>query len=141
MTLLYLLWINLSDFQSKFYCKHKKSIFFIDLLQRYIQPVCLPSGSLLQKDFTGKLPVVLGWGTTHYGGEEVSTLRGVSLPVWTRSDCDHAYFQPITEVFLCAGFAEGGRDACQGDSGGPLVLYEEDLQRWVLLGIVSFGNR
>jgi len=107
----------------------------------YIQPVCLPSGSLLTRDYTGELPVVLGWGTTYYGGEEVSKLRGVALPVWTRSDCDNSYFQPITEVFLCAGFAEGGRDACQGDSGGPLVLYEKQLQRYILLGIVSFGNR
>ena len=108
---------------------------------RYIQPICLPSGPLLTVDYTGSLPVVLGWGTTYYGGEEVSRLRGVALPVWTRSDCDNSYFQPITEVFICAGFAEGGRDACQGDSGGPLVLYEPRLQRYVLLGIVSFGNR
>ena len=108
---------------------------------RYIQPICLPSGGLINRDFTGSLPVVLGWGTTYYGGEEVNILRGVALPVWTRSDCDQAYFQPITQVFLCAGFADGGRDACQGDSGGPLVLYDEIEQRWVLLGIVSFGNR
>ena len=42
-------------------------------------------------------------------GEEVSRLRGVALPVWTRSDCDNSYFQPITEVFICAGYAEGGK--------------------------------
>jgi len=66
---------------------------------------------------TGALPVALGWGTTHYGGQEVSNLRAVALPVWTNKDCDEAYFQPITDIFLCAGFAEGGRDACQGDSG------------------------
>ena len=101
----------------------------------------MPSGGLINRDFTGSLPVVLGWGTTYYGGEEVNILRGVALPVWTRSDCDQAYFQPITQVFLCAGFADGGRDACQGDSGGPLVLYDDIEQRWVLLGIVSFGNR
>ena len=83
----------------------------------------------------------LGWGSTYYGGDEVSRLNQVSLPVWTQKDCDDAYFQPITEVFLCAGFSEGGRDACQGDSGGPLILYDENVHRYVLVGVVSFGNR
>lgn len=69
------------------------------------------------RDLTNAFPVALGWGTTYYGGEEVSELRAVALPVWTNQDCDNAYFQPITEVFLCAGFADGGKDACQGDSG------------------------
>ena len=65
--------------------------------------------------------MALGWGTTYYDGEEVSVLRGVPLPVWTNEDCDKAYFQPVTEVFLCAGYADGGRDACQ-------VTSKTDLQ-------------
>eukprot|EP00096_Caligus_rogercresseyi_P010161 TRINITY_DN3602_c0_g1_i1.p1 TRINITY_DN3602_c0_g1~~TRINITY_DN3602_c0_g1_i1.p1 ORF type:complete len:457 (-),score=92.04 TRINITY_DN3602_c0_g1_i1:168-1538(-) len=107
----------------------------------YIQPICLPRGSLRGEDFLGTLPVALGWGATHYRGKEVNKLRGVALPVWNNKDCDAAYFQPITEVFLCAGYASGGRDACQGDSGGPLMLYSQKLKAWTLIGVVSFGNR
>ncbi len=108
---------------------------------RYIQPICLPLGPNLDRDFMGTLPVALGWGTTYYGGEEVPRLRGVPLPVWDNPRCDDAYFQPITDVFLCAGYADGGRDACQGDSGGPLMLYDQNTQSWMLIGVVSFGNR
>ena len=63
---------------------------------RHIQPICLPLGSNLKRDYVGTLPVALGWGTTYYGGEEVAKLRSVPLPVWTNGDCDDAYFQPIT---------------------------------------------
>ena len=95
--------------------------------------MCLPTGRYSQESFTHTLPMALGWGTTYYDGEEVNILRGVPLPVWTNEDCDQAYFQPITEVFLCAGYADGGRDACQGDSGGPLMLYDEEAQSWLLV--------
>ena len=93
--------------------------------------------------------MALGWGTTYYDGHEVDILRGVPILVWTNEDCDQAYFQPITEVFMCAGYADGGRDACQGDSGGPLISprpnnlkRKNDFhERMELVGVVSFGQK
>jgi secreted trypsin-like serine protease len=34
----------------------------------------------------------------------------------------------------------GGKGTCQGDSGGPLYFLEPSLNKYVLVGIVSFGN-
>ena len=48
---------------------------------------------MLSRNFIGKRPVALGWGSTRYGGEEVRRLRGVDLPVWTQKECNDAYFQ------------------------------------------------
>lgn len=110
-------------------------------LNQYVIPVCLPVEYEARglDALVGETPSVIGWGTTFYGGQESAVLRHVELPVWSQSDCDNAYFQPIEEIFICAGYADGGKDACQGDSGGPLLHYENN--HWMQIGIVSFGNR
>lgn len=107
---------------------------------KYIIPVCLPNAQLASKErLPGRRATVVGWGTTYYGGKESTSQRQAQLPLWRNEDCNRAYFQPITDNFLCAGYSEGGVDACQGDSGGPLMMQME--ARWVQLGIVSFGNK
>ncbi|KAG7309448.1 hypothetical protein JYU34_005417 [Plutella xylostella] len=122
---------------------------------KYVIPICLPAAELSNELFEGAVATVVGWGTTRYGGTESSCqlearlpLYGGSessrqlearLPVWRNEECDRAYFQPITDAFLCAGYARGGVDACQGDSGGPLMLQHGG--RWTQIGVVSFGNK
>jgi len=116
------------------------------LFNDFIIPVCLPPPDLVQRaeaninHIEGLSPTVLGYGSTNYDGAESATLQEVKLPVWSNEDCDRAYLQPIEDIFLCAGYPEGGKDACQGDSGGPLLLYAPTRQ-WMQVGIVSFGNR
>ncbi|XP_045779462.1 proclotting enzyme [Maniola jurtina] len=106
---------------------------------KYVIPICLPHGDLSRQQFDGSMATVVGWGTTRYGGGESSRQLEAKLPVWRNEDCDRAYFQPITDTFLCAGYPRGGVDACQGDSGGPLMLLAAG--RWTQIGVVSFGNK
>ncbi|GGV28027.1 serine protease [Kitasatospora herbaricolor] len=82
---------------------------------------------------------VYGWGDTVGDGHYSSTLRGVEVPIVADETCAHAYPGGPDGHFdargmVCAGEAEGGRDACQGDSGGPLVVAGR------LAGLVSWGT-
>lgn len=60
------------------------------------------------------------------------------MPVWKHSECQASFVDHIPDTAICAGFPEGGQDSCQGDSGGPLLIQLPN-QRWVTIGIVSWG--
>ncbi|XP_047470625.1 venom peptide isomerase heavy chain-like [Penaeus chinensis] len=114
----------------------------------YINPVCLPWGREAEKDLTGKVVTVTGWGATVHGGSGSTVLQEVSLTAFPSSRCDQSYSnlpqyprnwpKGIGNETLCAGDPQGGKDACQGDSGGPLV-YLDERRRHVLAGVVSSG--
>ncbi|GAB2821101.1 serine protease [Lentzea nigeriaca] len=76
--------------------------------------------------------VVLGWGRTAETSPPAMTLRKVTVPILSDSECVLMEPDYRPGAMLCAG--RGGRDACTGDSGGPLVV------RGRLAGIVSFGR-
>ncbi|KAJ6624465.1 Trypsin-2 [Pseudolycoriella hygida] len=82
----------------------------------------------------GVVATVAGWGDMCENCTSISHLQYVDLPVLTNENCNSMYIDRITTGMLCAGFAEGGRDACQGDSGGPLTVGN------VLVGVVSWGD-
>ncbi|GFR29352.1 clotting factor B, partial [Trichonephila clavata] len=110
-------------------------------------PVCLPSDGLRDKIIPGENDAtVTGWGDTTFGGVNSKVLQEVTVPIVPLKDCNASYSavakanfpKGITNVFICAGLPEGGKDACQGDSGGPLTTKLKD-NSWVQLGVVSFG--
>jgi secreted trypsin-like serine protease len=79
---------------------------------------------------------VTGWGNTESTPAWPQTLYEVQVPIISNTTCSNSY-GGIVESMLCAGYAEGGKDACQGDSGGPLVVSVGG--RWQQAGIVSTG--
>ncbi|XP_076343503.1 clotting factor B-like isoform X2 [Tachypleus tridentatus] len=123
----------------------KNSVTFTDA----VTPVCLPSPTLARQNLTGILTTLLGYGDLFYGGPTADVLQEVKdIPIVSTEVCNKVYShfprspfnRGVTKEFICAGLPEGGKDACQGDSGGPLMIQEDD-ERWVVVGIVSFGYR
>jgi hypothetical protein len=81
-----------------------------------------------------------GWGTTSEGGSISDLLQSVLLPVIADSSCANSYPGDFySDVMVCAGVPEGGRDTCQGDSGGPLVAPTSSGE-FRLIGVTSWGN-
>mmetsp|Transcript_16027 Transcript_16027/g.37140 ORF Transcript_16027/g.37140 Transcript_16027/m.37140 type:complete len:478 (+) Transcript_16027:210-1643(+) len=96
------------------------------------------------------LLTVMGMGALKEGSAanpsaSATFLQKVDVPVVPTSECreDRMYGADITDQMLCAGFAEGERDACQGDSGGPLVKRVPQADGTFIdyhVGVVSFGR-
>ena len=88
-----------------------------------------------------------GWGALEPGSRlRPKTLQVVDVPMIDNRQCEQWHREKginviIYDEMVCAGYYGGGKDSCQGDSGGPLMLYDEDAGSWLLVGVVSFGNR
>ncbi len=91
----------------------------------------------------GAMATVSGWGQVDNEGTTVPTMQQVDLPIIDIEECNRAYMEALgievaTDVMLCAGYPEGGRDSCFGDSGGPLTVSTDDGDYSV--GVVSWGS-
>lgn len=94
----------------------------------------LPSSSET-KDSTSL--VAMGTGLTIFDvlNSAPETVRKVTLPYISRSNCQNMMGFQIAPTTFCAGYEEGGKDGCQGDSGGPLFTSDERT----VVGITSWG--
>lgn len=104
----------------------------------YVKPLALtanPEDDALVA--SGTLATVTGWGATKENGSLTPVLREVVVPLIANADCRQSYGM-LTDNMLCAGYAEGSKDACAGDSGGPLMVPDAE-GKWKLAGLVSFG--
>ena len=91
--------------------------------------------------------MVVGWGRTDEKAR-MDNLQQVEVPLVSKETCAAAYQSlgyGITDRMICAGLADGGKDACSGDSGGPLMVERTsaenpDATEWLEVGIVSWGR-
>ncbi|XP_075384194.1 serine protease 27-like [Tenrec ecaudatus] len=113
----------------------------------YILPVCVPDPSVVFK--AGMNCSVTGWGSPSEQDRlpNPRILQKLAVPIIDTPRCNLLYSkdtdwdlqpQTIKADMLCAGFAEGKKDACKGDSGGPLVCLVN--QSWLQAGVISWGE-
>ena len=105
-------------------------------------PVCLPAPQPPIHDDESVHAIVAGWGYLKDGGSAARVLQKVTVPLINLKRCRNEFSYPVTDRMICAGYAQGGKDACQGDSGGPLIVKEKlsgGGHRGILIGIVSWG--
>ncbi|XP_077491565.1 kallikrein-4-like [Amblyomma americanum] len=97
--------------------------------------------------FIGKHCVVSGWGKNLKHGSLSSVLAKANVSVVDRASCLEALRKTklgpsfkLDEGSMCVAGGDGGGVACQGDDGGPLVCQRSPGQRYVLVGLVSYGD-
>lgn len=89
---------------------------------QYLRPVCLPVANTRLGPDNSKDCVVVGFGKSKYSQEAnyLHVAHFVNVPIVHHTVCSNWYAEHgvnLTEGMLCAGYAEGKRDACQVSSG------------------------
>lgn len=111
---------------------------------QYLRPICLPRANLKLGPDSSKDCVVVGFGKSKFSQEAnyLHVAHFVNVPIVRHSICSSWYaeqFVNLTEGMICAGYAEGKRDACQGDSGSGLFCRHSNTNQFYVAGVVSFG--
>ncbi|PNF34236.1 hypothetical protein B7P43_G17518 [Cryptotermes secundus] len=83
-----------------------------------IRPICLPlAPEIRTRDFVRNFPYIAGWGSVQFNGPSSSHLQQLQIPVVSQAQCRDAFKKfstaHIDDHVMCAGYAQGGKDACQ----------------------------
>ncbi|CAG9837834.1 unnamed protein product [Diabrotica balteata] len=103
-----------------------------------IQPICLPTANMLNKEFIGENVDIAGWGLDT-SGHLTKDLQYITVPVREREICNEIFNTTLDQSQFCAGVS-AGEDSCNGDSGGPMMWKrKESKDKYFLIGVVSYG--
>lgn len=112
----------------------------------FVLPICIPSGPLLERNYTGQSAETAGWGIYDMGILQASViLQRIWLPIVNIENCIAAFgrIAHVGNDQYCVG-GEPGKDSCSGDSGGPLMKVDVSPNgsvRYFLIGVVSYGMK
>jgi hypothetical protein len=116
----------------------------------FIRKGCLPTTRDEIFYTPGTNCIVAGWGATEkreHGGRtsaKSTAMKELHLPIADHERCKNStsdrYKEDVTEFTVCAGDGTGQNDACDGDSGGPLFCKRPNEEKYVVVGIVSWGE-
>nr|QHB21569.1 venom S1 protease 24 [Platymeris rhadamanthus] len=103
----------------------------------FIEPACFPNSKI---NLVGQRVKVIGWGADYTNGPYSEILRKVNLNVVDLKKCDEYYtkIERTNPSQICTHTPNA--DSCQGDSGGPVVWRDPDTNRYILVGVVSYGD-
>lgn len=87
----------------------------------------------------GTVGTVIGWGLTSDGGLSSAVLKKLEAEIISNDECRTHLDTSVMEVTICAGKLGSNESTCNGDSGGPLMVPFRN--RWIQVGVVSFGTR
>ncbi|MCA2215507.1 S1 family peptidase [Jidongwangia harbinensis] len=129
------------------YEKADAALLWLDGAVSGITPVQLVTPGTDALERPGRNVITAGWGSTILdpfnpgvgGPGELAPdrMQEVSVPIVSDDECKVAYPNLKRNTEICAG--RHGKDSCQGDSGGPLFTKVPGTDRYLQLGIVSWG--
>nr|ATU82438.1 venom S1 protease 24 [Lethocerus distinctifemur] len=104
---------------------------------KLVGPVCL---SKVQLEIPTQYVTIIGWGNLRWQGSSPDVLQKVHVRVVHRSSCSEVFFlvDDINPTQICT--YASAKASCQGDSGGPVVWLDPETNRYVQVGLVSFGT-